>query len=366
MQARNYGLKEKAVQVFNSAALTEELESFRVWNTAILNAGRSDIKQVGSDRTWNRIVQHLSLILGFMWLHAPNARPIRLALIRDHFNPEVLRWVCWPLPLLCRRARCHRRHQCTSTSAYPSWPSYPSCPLAHRYLSFLLARRVGGEYVCQQVYTMLRVLYWLRSVASEQNRPYTDFQQLRHDKQVGGGATIPLGVFVSISLCLLCSWKAELACGMPGLTSAILSPPPPPLQVEYLKTMKLQASRLQTRSARGVLQWREEGGWLDSVEVIAFVDRMRAKADAMVAALPRGEGSLQAPLSLEARAAARMVHDSLLVCTMYGYFPPPRSVLWASQCGCPAEARSCCRCHCHYRCHQGHTPRRSCPQVVVA
>ncbi len=103
-----------------------------------------------------------------------------------------------------------------------------------------------------------------------------------------------------------------------------MPPPPPLLQVCYLKTIKRQASRINTNSTRGVLQWREEGGWLDSVEVVAFVDRMHAKATAMVAALPQGERSLRAPLTLDAKAAARMVHDALLVCTMYGYFPPPR------------------------------------------
>ncbi len=112
-----------------------------------------------------------------------------------------------------------------------------------------------------------------------------------------------------------------------------LSPPlhiPPPLlymaQVSYLNMVKSQASRITTGQTRGVLEWKEEGSWLDSVDVIAFVDKLQAKANAMVAALPRAVQSLQAPLSPQASQAARMVHDALLVCTMYGYFPPPR---WA-------------------------------------
>ncbi len=90
--ARFFGLKDRASNIFNSASLQEELEQLHSWSTAIINVGRPfDVNPVESAGTWRRNVQHVSQVLGFMWLHAPSARPIGLALLRDHFNPEVLR-----------------------------------------------------------------------------------------------------------------------------------------------------------------------------------------------------------------------------------------------------------------------------------
>ncbi len=74
----------------------------------------------------------------------------------------------------------------------------------YRYLSFVVARKVNGEYVRQQIYTILRVLHWLKSTAAQQNRPYTDFMLLRHDKQVGNAAP---------SHCLHCIYQMHLICG---------------------------------------------------------------------------------------------------------------------------------------------------------
>lgn len=84
----------------------------------------------------------------------------------------------------CQRRRPHQPCSQAHTLIHPR----STC----RFVSFLVARKVDGEYIKQYIYTMLRVLHWLKTVAAEENRPYSDFQQLRHNKQVGSG-----GHFVS-------------------------------------------------------------------------------------------------------------------------------------------------------------------------
>lgn len=92
VRATRYGLRDKAPEVFSSESINQELQQFEAWNKALLNVARPlGMERVNSTRTWNRVVSHISGLLGFFWLHAPTARPMSLALIRDHYNPDTLR-----------------------------------------------------------------------------------------------------------------------------------------------------------------------------------------------------------------------------------------------------------------------------------
>ena len=87
-------------------------------------------------------------------------------------------------------------------------------------------------------------------------------------------------------------------------------------QLETLETMAREMGSIRHRPKRDQESMAEEGGWMDAVEVVYFVNKVVTAAQAALGAAGR--------LGASTPQVAWQLHDALLVAFNFGYMPPLR------------------------------------------